>query len=117
MTDPVILAAAAYLLMPQLAPTMIHTYPAFDAEQAQAAYASLDHRISHTGVISPRPHCVGFWCYVFKASYRQTDLAEATDMESANPHNLAATQPAAPAPDLRRHHHRRHHHGHHRRGR
>jgi hypothetical protein len=115
MTDPVILAAAAYLLMPQLAPTMIHTYPAFDAEQAQAAYASLDHRLSYTGVISPRPHCVGFWCYVFKASYR---LAEATDMESANPHSLAATQPAAPAPDLRRHHHhRRHHHGHHRRGR
>jgi hypothetical protein len=40
MTDPVILAAAAVLLIPSLAPS-IHVPPNFSVAQAQAAYAAL----------------------------------------------------------------------------
>jgi hypothetical protein len=96
MTDPVIIAAAALLLMPSLAPN-IHVPPlhAFTVPQAVAAYATL--------------------C---QSDYRIIREAEATTVPRADPHALVRARQAngnrltiAPRPTpAPRHHRHRHHH-------
>jgi hypothetical protein len=93
MADPVIIAAAALLLMPQLAPD-IHLPPlhAFTVPEAIVAYSTL--------------------C---QSDYRIIREAEATTIPHADPHRLSVMRPVQPAsaPDPR-HHRRHHHHRHHR---